>query len=210
MIERTGNVERLEERRVHLVASVVKVMVQKGFHRTTIRDMASAARWSMGQLYFYVRRKEDVLFLIAEDIMEDLFGSLQAPAPRETITETLRETVDHFFDACHRRQSEIQLLYRETASMLPEHQEQIKEYELRQRNVFAELLREGIDAGEFCPVHIEIFAEIILILSHAWILKGWALRDLTTFEEFKAAQLDLIFSQLISSTSPAHELSKRV
>ncbi|MEX2236130.1 MAG: TetR/AcrR family transcriptional regulator [Dehalococcoidia bacterium] len=198
MIPRASNSDKLNERREHLVSTITEVMLRKGFHKTTIRDMAAAAGWSMGQLYFYISRKEDVLFLITEDILEDVYGSLEAIRWNVSYRNTLEAAITAFFDACRRKSHEIALLYRETASMLPEHREKIKAYELRERSAFVDLLEGGIKAGEFRQVQSDMFAEVIIILAHSWILKGWALRDTIDFEGFKNAQLDFIFSYLSS------------
>ena len=41
-----------------------KVLFEKGFHGTSIRDIAAACDMSMGQLYHYISSKDDILFLM--------------------------------------------------------------------------------------------------------------------------------------------------
>ena len=40
------------------------MLFEKGFHRTSIRDIAAACGMSMGQLYHYISSKDDLLYLI--------------------------------------------------------------------------------------------------------------------------------------------------
>ena len=80
--------------------------------------------------------------------------------------------------------------------MLPEDREAIKNHELRQRSFFSALLRRGAAEGEFRAAQENFLAEAIVMLSHTWILKGWALRQEMNFEEFKASVIGLVFSYL--------------
>jgi AcrR family transcriptional regulator len=51
-------------RQVQIVEGALRVFVEKGFHASTIRDIALACGMSMGQLYHYVSSKDDILFLV--------------------------------------------------------------------------------------------------------------------------------------------------
>ena len=51
-------------RRQELVNAAVELFVKKGFHKTTVREIAKEFGMSMGALYDYIRTKEDILFLV--------------------------------------------------------------------------------------------------------------------------------------------------
>jgi AcrR family transcriptional regulator len=53
-----------EERQARIAECALGVFVEKGFHASTIRDIAAACDMSMGQLYHYISSKDDVLFLV--------------------------------------------------------------------------------------------------------------------------------------------------
>src|SRR4030043_1924766 len=58
------NVPLVENRHQQIVDGACKIFFEKGYHPTTIRDIAKACGMSMGQLYHYIRSKDDVLYLI--------------------------------------------------------------------------------------------------------------------------------------------------
>lgn len=187
----------LTGRRRQIVSTATGVMLDKGFHRTSIRDIASAADITMGALYLYISRKEDVLYLIASAIMEDLSDGLLAVEPRETALASLHAAAEHFFHAVAGIRREVALLYRESASMLPEHLEVLKQSELRERDFLAEIIRRGIDRGEFRPVNPELVSHNIIMLAHMWALKGWALKDDFDVASYFSAQFDLILADIL-------------
>jgi len=44
-----------------IVERASSVLFKKGFHGTSIRDIAAACEMSMGQLYHYISSKDDIL-----------------------------------------------------------------------------------------------------------------------------------------------------
>ena len=58
------NRELTDLRQAQIVEAASKVLFEKGFHRTSIRDIAAACGMSMGQLYHYISSKDDLLYLI--------------------------------------------------------------------------------------------------------------------------------------------------
>ena len=48
--------------------AAVKLFIDKGFHKTTTREIAREAGISTGLLYEYVSTKEDVLYLVCDAI----------------------------------------------------------------------------------------------------------------------------------------------
>ena len=187
----------LAGRRQQIVSTATGVMLEKGFHRTSIRDIAAAADITMGTLYLYISRKEDVLYLIASAIMEDLSDGLLAVEPRATALDTLHAAAEHFFNAVAGLRREVALLYRESASMLPQHLEVLKQSELRERDFLADIIRSGVERGEFRPLNPELVAHNIIMLAHMWTLKGWALKDTFDVSSYFRAQFDLILADVL-------------
>jgi AcrR family transcriptional regulator len=197
------NGERLSERHAHLVASATGLLLHRGFHRTSVRDIAAAAGWQIGTLYLYISRKEDILQLILEAIMQAFLAELHRVERQDTARETLRLAAERYFRAVGRMHRELRLLYRESASLDPRQRQFGMQREIAQRDFFADIIRWGIATGEFRPVRPELFAHTIIMTAHMWGLKGWALiRDLS-LDEFIAEQLDLLFTRLAPVPAPS-------
>ncbi len=62
------NQDLIYRRRMQIIDAAVKLFIDKGFHKTTTREIARAAGISTGLLYEYVTSKEDVLYLVCEAI----------------------------------------------------------------------------------------------------------------------------------------------
>ena len=65
---RVKDKQLIELRRMEIVKAAVELFVRKGFHRTTVREIAQKFGMSVGTLYEYIRTKEDILYLVCDYI----------------------------------------------------------------------------------------------------------------------------------------------
>ena len=49
-----------------LLAEAAAIFARKGYHSTTMRDIAAETEVSLAGLYYYFKAKEEILFLISE------------------------------------------------------------------------------------------------------------------------------------------------
>ncbi|MCX7134015.1 TetR/AcrR family transcriptional regulator [Aeromonas sp.] len=59
------NHNRLEQRREQIIQAALGCFIERGFHQTGMRDIATAAGVSLGNLYNHFARKEELIALIA-------------------------------------------------------------------------------------------------------------------------------------------------
>ena len=55
-----------DERLLKILKTSAKIFAEKGFHHTSVRDIARATRKSLAGLYYYFTTKEELLYLIQE------------------------------------------------------------------------------------------------------------------------------------------------
>ena len=60
-----------------MIKGAVTLFKEKGFHRTTTREIAKAAGFSIGTLYEYIRTKEDILYLVCDSIYDEVRNSFR-------------------------------------------------------------------------------------------------------------------------------------
>src|SRR5262245_55436514 len=55
-----------EDRLQRILKISAKIFAEKGFHRTSVRDISRATKMSLAGLYYYFTTKEELLYLIQE------------------------------------------------------------------------------------------------------------------------------------------------
>lgn len=82
-----------EARRSQILAAGLTCFARRGFHQTTMQDIAQAASISVGLIYRYFESKEQVIATLVSDHLEDLQRKLadarQAPSLRAGLEKVL-------------------------------------------------------------------------------------------------------------------------
>lgn len=177
---------KIIERRQQIVDAGVKLFKEKGFHRATTRELAKAAGFSIGTLYEYIRTKEDVLFLVCDNIFNEVTKCLsQFPADNGTIP-ALEEAIRQYYLLIDKMPEEFTIMYQETKSLQKEALHYILDKELEMVAIFERMLQGCVEAGSLTlnDEAIYLAANQIVIQGQSWAFRKWALQKRYTIEQY--------------------------
>jgi len=190
--------ERLvQKRRDQMIKGAVALFKQKGFHRTTTREIAKAAGFSIGTLYEYIRTKEDILYLVCDSIYDHVSERLEQDlALKKGTLESLKLGIAHFFQVMDEMQAEVLVMYQEVKSLSKDALPYVLKKEMEMVAMFENLLTRCVENGELMlsDKQIEIIAHNIFVQGQMWGFRRWALRKLFTLEEYIDLQTELLLS----------------
>ena len=63
IISQIDNKERLENRHKQIVQGATRLFSIKGYHKSTMREIAKESQINLSQLYQYITSKDDILYL---------------------------------------------------------------------------------------------------------------------------------------------------
>ena len=91
------NAELIEKKKQQIYRGAMKVFKNKGFHAASIREIAEASQISLGSLYDYIEKKEDILFLVHQNCLDQIYNRIEkhmAPHadPHEQFINVLRDS----------------------------------------------------------------------------------------------------------------------
>ena len=194
------NPDLVERRRQQIVEAAAKLFIAQGFHKTTTRQIARAAGFSIGSLYEYVASKEDVLYLVCESIHLEVERGVAEAMQRTTVgKEVLAEVIREYFLVCHRMSDLILLIYQETRSLPVVWRKRVLENELRITGVLVEVLAglsEGGDLPSMNSEKLELVAHNITVLGHMWTFRRWYLNRHYSIEDYIRIQTDFIIGMV--------------
>lgn len=173
----------VQKRREQIVAVACRLFAERGFHETTMKDIAEACGLAFGSLYSYLETKEDVLYLVFEWVLTDKLRRVREVAGTYTDPEAqLREVLRVASDTNYLKQNEIQLLYRENATLKHSRKNYLQHiFRIEQEYVglLRDVLERGVEAGVFRPTDTHLVANFIPLLLAIWPLKRWNLKGYT-------------------------------
>jgi len=196
--------ELVERRRRQIADAAVQLFIAKGFHKTTTRQIASAAGFSIGSLYEYFASKEDILYMVCESIHAEVERGVTMAMSRATGGQSaLREVIREYFMICDRMSDFILLIYQETQSLPSQWQNRVLENELRITGLFIEALARIASTGELPNLDersIELTAHNIVVLGHMWTFRRWFLTRHYSTEDYINLQTRLILGMCSKKT----------
>jgi len=190
------NPDLVSRRRRQIIDAAVQLFIKNGFHKTTTRQIASAAGLSIGSLYEYITSKEDVLYLVCSSIHAEVAKGMSEAMDRSTGGKNaLAEVIHEYFLVCNRMSDFILLMYRETKSLPSQWRKKVLENELRITGLFVDVLAQLIESGDLPWLDnksIELVAHNISVLGHMWTFRRWFLSRYYTIEDYIELQTEFI------------------
>lgn len=190
----------VERRRFQLTAAAIETFSERGYHSTTIRDVALRAGVSIGLIYQYVADKEDLLLLALVEVLDSY--RRQIPLALEGVEGPLARFCAAVRAYCHvngDNTSATVLAYRETKSLGRKRRDLIKQRECETNELIADCIRDCVAAGVLRPdVDIEMFTYQIVMFSHAWALKAWRFRSQMSVDEYVDRGLALMLNAVLT------------
>jgi AcrR family transcriptional regulator len=192
--------ELTEMKQRQIVERASAILFEKGFHGTSIRDIATACDMSMGQLYHYISSKDDILFLMHLYSQEQWHRRL-ADAGFEQITDPVAK-LEHGVRTSIRHISEnrdlYQFIFTESKYMDREHLQ--KALDLDDRNVvgFYRHLISELPGRKSDSAQEHLAASIVAYLCTFLAMRGWNvdLHDQAAIDAAVETLVDFIFRGL--------------
>lgn len=174
----------IEKRREQMIRGAVTLFKEKGFHRTTTREIAKAAGFSIGTLYEYIRTKEDVLYLVCDSIYDEVHTRLNRLDIEQGSISVLVTAIEHYYTLIDDMQDEFVVMYQESKSLPKDALSYVLKKELEMVAIFERLLMQCVDSGEIkmTPKEVVLASHHLFVQGQMWAFRRWALNDFTIQE----------------------------
>ncbi|MFW6136079.1 MAG: TetR/AcrR family transcriptional regulator [Chloroflexota bacterium] len=166
---------RGDDTRSRLLAAAAEQFTQTGYHATSVKDICTVAGVSKGAFYHHFPSKQAAFLALFDEWMEELQASLATMnVPGETVAQRLEG-----YGSVMRRVYEVAegqlpmfLEFWHQATKDPEVWRATIEPYRRFRELFTEVVGEGIAEGSIRPVDPHLAAHVLVSLAVGWVLQG--------------------------------------
>lgn len=180
---------RLEE----VLQSAANIFFAKGFHATSIEDVARDVGMLKGSLYYYIKSKEDLLFqlLLAGIEDGDTFIAQQIDPegdPVEQLEKAIRAQIDYIIQ----NRVPFGLFLHEFDSLSGKRQHKLISVMSRYNSRFVELVRRGQEQGKIIQGEPWIIVNGVLGMCN-WLYRWYDPEQVSDPEQVKTVFLRMIF-----------------
>jgi len=170
-----------------IIGAVLKLSSRKGFHETSLRDLAHASGLSMSGMYSYFAGKDALLTMILVEVATTSVRVLKDPPGglEERPREHLQWLIETHIRLTEAMQPWFAFVYMEAKGFPPTPRRMATESELATEAIFATVLEQGVRSGQFAIRDVGLAASLIKSLLQDWYVKRSKYRRRgTTVDEY--------------------------
>lgn len=155
-------IRRSETRRREILHAAATVFRQHGYNGTGMRDIADAADLSLGNLYYYFKGKQEILYFCQDRALDQMLDSLeQAQKQNGKIAARLYTLIQAHLH-CMLDDLEGSIAHFMIGGLPPELRDRLIDKRDRYEQGIRELIGQGIDRGEFTALDSTLVTRAIL------------------------------------------------
>ena len=192
------------ERAEEVYAAALRLFTQKGYHATSMQDIAAAVGLYKGSLYHYIGGKEDLLVQVFERAMGSLLTEVErivadASLPPRTQMRLLVQA--HVSAVTHNREA-LTVYLHEFRALGGEALDIVRAQRERYRELVETILERGVRLGEFATADVGI-ATLGLLGMCNWVAQWYRPGG-----RFDPAQIGELFTDLLLDGLDARRSSR--
>lgn len=168
----TSGTRAASSRRAQIIEVSTALFRERGYHATSLDDIAERIGFTKPAIYYYFRSKDDLLFTIVDDIVEEALARMRAIAardagPAERLHDLLVENTRVILENIEANT----VFYSERGLLSKAREQQVREREREYTKVVRDLYVEGVAAGELLDIDARVATATLLgasIWAYTW------------------------------------------
>src|SRR5689334_18311455 len=144
---------RWNERRDAIIDTSAHVFARQGYHATGIAELCEVNGFGKGAFYYYIGSKEELLAAIHDRVMDEvMLGADRVAEAGGSPSEQLTMLGAELLDVIHRYPDHVWVFLHEFPALTEERADQFRERRRDYERRVEDVLRAGIESGEFREV----------------------------------------------------------
>lgn len=198
IVSQVENKELVEKKQLQIVEAAAELFSKKGYHSTTMRDIASASGINLSYLYQYISSKDDILYLFYANLYvqwEHIYTSLRECTDEDPVAQ-LKDFINSMFEIALKMSKEVLTVITEGRHLNSDSLHAILALEAEMVANLEQLIIRGVKQGVFKTNDTHLAANVIQHLLTIIPLRGWNIRKTNTFKSIVTQISSLVLHSL--------------
>jgi len=180
-----------------IIAVAARLFKEKGYRATTLEDIAAAVGMLKGSLYYYIRSKEELLYLVVRDPIRQAYNKLEEIVTSQAPVHTkIAQAIANHMTLFHQHYPHIAVYLHDYHHLMQQLQKNIIETPKHYQRLWATLLQQGVDTGELRPdLDVKVTGYAILGMCN-WVYRWYNPHGTLSAEEVAAVFTKLVLEGL--------------
>jgi len=160
-----------------IIEAAALVFAERGFHGATTQDIADVLGIRQASLYYYFSSKEAALELVCLKGVEGFFDAAKSiAAERRSARERLSLLIKSHLSPLVDRANFVKVFLNERQHLPAESRRRIGRWSRGLERIFEQVIREGIESGEFRP-NLDVRLATLAILGMCNATPSWHVKE---------------------------------
>jgi AcrR family transcriptional regulator len=177
--------------RADIVEAATRVFSERGYHAASMTEIADVVGIRKPSLYHHVRKKEDLLFAIHDQLIEELIAETTAVVSSSTSPAAkLRGVLDVTMQFIARHRDGVKVFLQERHVLTADRWQVIVAKRDFYERMVAQVIREGTASGSFVEIRADIAARGVIAMAN------WAYTWFQPEQELSAGEVGSLFADI--------------
>lgn len=132
-----------------IIAVAARLFKEKGYRATTLEDIAAAVGMLKGSLYYYIRSKEELLYLVVRDPIRQAHNKLEEIVKSDApVRVKIAQAITNHMTLFHQHYPHIAVYLHDFHNLMQKLEKNAIETPKHYQRLWAELLQQGVETGE--------------------------------------------------------------
>jgi TetR/AcrR family transcriptional regulator, cholesterol catabolism regulator len=132
-----------------IIVVAAQLFKEKGYRATTLEDIAAAVGMLKGSLYYYIRSKEELLYLVVRDPIRQAYNRLEEIVNSDApVRLKIAQAITNHMTLFHQHYPHIAVYLHDFHHLMQKLQKNAIETPKHYQRLWAALLQQGVETGE--------------------------------------------------------------
>jgi AcrR family transcriptional regulator len=183
-----------------IITVAARLFKEKGYRATTLEDIAAAVGMLKGSLYYYIRSKEELLYLVVRDPIRQAYKALEEIVTSEApVKVKIAQAIGNHMTVFHQHYPHIAVYLHDYHHLMQQLEKNTIETPRHYQQLWATLLEQGVATGEVrSDLDIKVTGYAILGMCN-WIYRWYNPQGTLSAEEIAGIFTTLVLEGLTYS-----------
>ena len=206
-----ANRDLVRRKHEQIVEAAILLFAEKGFNKTSMREIAEASGIELSYLYKYISGKDDILLLFYLHMHDRYYPIVEVvhSRPDQDPVEQLVEIISGLFAASEGYYKQTIAAYTETRHLSKRHFITVLRKEAMYNTAFRVLIERGNEIGCFDVPDPVLTSAYVMHMVMAHMMRGWGYRSVRTAEQARDEVVRFVLAALGHRGKPPVAKNKR-
>lgn len=183
-----------------IITVAARLFKEKGYRATTLEDIAAAVGMLKGSLYYYIRSKEELLYLVVRDPIRQAYNKLEEIVTSEApVKVKIAQAIVNHMTVFHQHYPHIAVYLHDYHHLMQQLEKNTIETPRHYHQLWATLLEQGVTTGEVrSDLNVKVTGYAILGMCN-WIYRWYNPQGALSAEEIAGIFTTLVLEGLTRS-----------